>query len=152
LGTIRSEYSIEQFEIALQRFAHQLPSMIQRIDEIHVRSENMVVDLEFNHGVKGEITKISVYFYKSDKPDSWGELLTFTVEPKNYIDSPHVTKIHYEGASDKQYNEKILACLKRLMSDMKPQPRFRLKNMGSFPRRLDSYINPRNAKTRKRKT
>ena len=85
MGTIRSEYSIEQFEEALQRFAHQLPSIIQRIDEIHVRSENMVVDLEFRYGVKGEIEKIYVSFYKRDKPDSWGELLSFTVDLKTML-------------------------------------------------------------------
>ncbi|MEM3427971.1 MAG: hypothetical protein QW212_06815, partial [Nitrososphaerales archaeon] len=81
MGTIRSEYSIEQFEAALQRFAHEVTGMMQRIDEIHVRSENMAVDLEFRYGVKGEITKIYVSFYKRDKPDSWGEWLSFTVEP-----------------------------------------------------------------------
>jgi hypothetical protein len=140
LGTIRSEYSIEQFEAALQRFAHQLPSMMQRIDEIHVRSENMVVDLEFRYGVKGEIEKIYVSFYKRDKPDSWGELLSFTVEPKDYVDSSHITKIHYEGASDKQYSEKILAWLKSLLGSEKPAVSFSLKDFSKkVDRRLTDY-------------
>jgi hypothetical protein len=124
--------------------------MIKRIDEIHVSSENLVVDLEFSYGVKGEVLEISISYYKRDKPGSWGELLAFTIEPKEYVDSPHITKIHYEGANDKVYNEKILAWLKELMGDMQPKPRFSLKDMGSFPRKLDLYI-PQNTKTRKRK-
>ena len=140
MGTIRSEYSIEQFEAALQRFAHQLPSIMQRIDEIHVRSENMVVDLEFRYGVKGETEKIYVSFYKRDKLDSWGELLSFTVEPKYYVDSPHITKIHYEGASDKQYSEKILAWLKSLLGSEKPAVSFSLKDFSKkVDRRLTDY-------------
>lgn len=140
MGTIRSEYSIEQFEAALQRFAHQLPSIMQRIDEIHVRSENMVVDLEFRYGVKGEIAKIYVSFYKRDKPDSWGELLSFTVEPKDYVDSPHITKIHYEGAGNKQYSEKILAWLKSLLGSEKPAVSFSLKDFSKkVDRRLTDY-------------
>ncbi|MBC7107303.1 MAG: hypothetical protein H5T41_00680 [Methanomassiliicoccales archaeon] len=62
--------------------------MMQRIDEIRVRSESIVVDLEFRYSVKGEIMKIYVSFYKRDKPDSCGEWLSFTVEPKGYVDSP----------------------------------------------------------------
>lgn len=137
MGTIRSEYSIEQFETALQRFAHQVTGMMQRIDEIHVRSENMAVDLGFKYGVKGEIMKIYVSFYKRDKPDSWGEWLSFTVEPKDYVDSPHITKIHYEGASDKQYSEKILAWLKSLLGTEKPAVSFSLKD---FSKKVDRKL------------
>jgi hypothetical protein len=140
LGTIRSEYSIEQFEAAMQRFAHQIPSMMQRIDEIHVRSENMVVDLEFNYGVKGEIVKISVSYYKRDKPDSWGELLIFTIEPKEYIDSPHITKIHYQGGNDLKYNEKIMEWLKSLLGSEKPKISFSLKEFSKkVNRKLTDY-------------
>jgi hypothetical protein len=66
------------------------------------------------------------------------------------MDSPHITKIHYGGGNDKSYNEKILAWLKELMAGMKPQPRFKLENMGSFPRKLDVYLGKQNAKKRKR--
>ena len=140
MGTIRSEYSIEQFEAALQRFAHQVTGMMQRIDEIHVRSENMVVDLEFRYGVKGEIEKIYVSYYKRDKPNSWEEWLSFTVEPKDYVDSPHITKIHYEGASDKAYSEKIMAWLKNLLDPEKPAVSFSLKDFSKkVNRKLTDY-------------
>ncbi|MEO3993277.1 MAG: hypothetical protein QN229_03070 [Desulfurococcaceae archaeon TW002] len=140
MGTIRSEYSIEQFEAALQRFAHQITDMMQRIDKMHVSSEKMDVDLEFSYGVKGEVMKIYVSFYKRDKPDSWGESLSFTVEPKDYVDSPHITKIHYEGANDKQYSEKILTWLKSLLGSEKPAVSFSLKDFSKkVNRRLTDY-------------
>jgi hypothetical protein len=33
LGTIRSEFSIEQFEEAFQRFAHKVPELIPKFEE-----------------------------------------------------------------------------------------------------------------------
>jgi hypothetical protein len=88
----------------------------------------------------GAVQKIEVYYLRRKGSKDWGESLAFTVERKEYMDSPHITKIHYGGGNDKEYNEKILAWLKELMSGIEPQPRFRLKNMGSFPRKLDLYI------------
>jgi hypothetical protein len=139
MGTIRSEFSIEQFEEAFQRFAHKVPELIPKFEEFIVRDALTTVNLRFFYSEEG-IEKIEVYFLRRKSPDEWGESFAFTVEPKEYLDSPHVTKIHYEGANDKAYNEKILAWLKELMGDMQPKPRFSLKHMKTFPRKLDLYI------------
>ena len=132
MGTIRSEFTIEQFEAAFQRFAHQLP-------KFHVvRTEN--ANLEFIYDMEGRIKKIHVYYCKRDKPDSWGESLSFSIEPKEYVDSPHITKIHYDGYVDKNYNEKILRWLDSLMGSEKPTPRFSLaKRAKKSDRKLTDY-------------
>jgi len=150
LGTIRSEYSIEQFEEALQRFAHKVPELISKFEELIANDADTTVNLRFFYGEEG-IQKIEVYYFRRKSPNEWGESLAFTVEPKEYMDSPHITKIHYGGGNDKEYNEKILDWLKEITAGMEPQPRFRLKNMGSFPRKLDLYIKTQNTKTRNRK-
>jgi hypothetical protein len=140
LGTIRSEFSIEQFEEAFQRFAHKVPELMPKFEEFVANDAYTTVNLRFIYGKDG-IQKIEVLYSRRKSIDDWGyETFAFTVEPKEYMDSPHITKIHYGGGNDKEYNEKILTWLKELMSGIEPQPRFRLKNMGSFPRKLDLYI------------
>jgi hypothetical protein len=148
LGTIRSEFSIEQFEEAFQRFAHKVPKLIPKFEEFIANDAYTTLNLRFLYDRQG-IQKIEVYYLRRKSLEEWGESYAFTVEPKDYLDSPHITKIHYEGGNDKSYNEKILAWLKELMAGMKPQLRFKLENMGSFPRKLDVYLGTQNAKTRK---
>ena len=149
MGTIRSEFGIEQFEEAFQRFAHKVPELIPKFEEFIANDALTTVNLRFFYGEEG-IEKIEVYFLRRKSLEDWGESYAFTVEPKDYMDSPHITKIHYQGANDKAYNEKILAWLKELMGDMQPKPRFSLKDLKTFPRKLDLYI-PRKAKTHGRK-
>jgi hypothetical protein len=149
MGTIRSEFSIEQFEEAFQRFAHKIPELIPKFEELIASDALTTVNLRFFYGEEG-VQKIEVYYLRRKSLEDWGESYAFTVEPKEYLDSPHVTKIHYQGANDKAYNEKILAWLKELMGDMQPKPRFSLKDMGTFPRKFDLYL-PQNTKKRKRK-
>jgi hypothetical protein len=139
MGTIRSEFSIEQFEEAFQRFAHKVPELMPKFEELSANDALTTVNLRFFYGEEG-VEKIEVYFLRRKSLEDWGESYAFTVEPKQHLDSPHVTKIHYEGANDKAYNEEILAWLKELMGNMQPKPRFSLKHMKTFPRKLDLYI------------
>jgi len=78
LGTIRSKYSIEQFEEALQKFAHGIPELVPKFDRITVSSQGLRVDLEFNYDLEGNIEKIRVY-YSRWKEDPWeSESFAFT--------------------------------------------------------------------------
>jgi hypothetical protein len=141
LGTIRSEFSIEQFEEAFQRFAHKVPELIPKFEELIASDALTTVNLRFLYGEEG-IQKIEVYFLRRKSLEEWGESFAFTVEPKEYLDSPHITKIHYQGANDKAYNEKIREWIRQLMDEagVKPKPRFSLKDLKTFPRKLDLYL------------
>ena len=140
MGTIRSEYSIEQFEAALQRFAHQIPELIPKFERVSVAGSNITIDLEFSYDVKGDISKIEVHYWKREKPNEWGESLIFTIEPKEYTDSPHITKIYYQGGDDLKYNEKIMEWLKSLLGSEKPKISFSLKEFSKkVNRKLTDY-------------
>lgn len=148
MGTVRSEYSIEQFEEALQKFAHKVAAEVQSFGSIVIRSKDDRVNLNLNF--LGD--KIEVYYYRILDFEKWiTEYYAFTVEPKEYIDSPHISKIHYEGR-DKAYDEKIREWVRKLMDEagLKPKPRFSLKNLKTFPRKLDHYL-PQKTKTQRRK-
>jgi len=143
LGTIRSEYSIEQFERALQRFCHEeIPKLIPKFHRIVAVAKDFetAVSIEFSYDLKDNIEKITVYYHYSDEANKWGESFAFTIEPKDYFDSPHITKIHYEGASNKQYSEKIMAWLKKLLGEEKPAVTFSLKEFSKkVNRKLTDY-------------
>ncbi|MGQ9539404.1 MAG: hypothetical protein ACUVTE_07535 [Candidatus Bathycorpusculaceae bacterium] len=141
MGTIRSEYSIEQFERAFQRFAHEeVPKLIPKFHKIRVADFDTNIDIEFFYDLKGNIEKIAVYYHHRDDLDTWGESFAFTIEPKDYVDSPHITKIHYNGANDKAHNEKILAWLKSILGSETPKTRFHLKEFSrKVNRKLTDY-------------
>jgi len=154
LGTVRSEYSIEQFEEAFQKFAHKVAMEVQRFSIISLKSFDGRVTLNLNiiYNEHGEPTRIEVYYDKILDTEKWlSEWFAFTVEPKEYFDSPHVSKIHYEGR-DKAYDEKIREWVRKLMDEagLKPEPRFSLKDLKTFPRKLDHYL-PQKTKTQRRK-
>jgi len=154
LGTIRSKYSFEQFEEVLQKLAHK--AAIEAVTKPKGRYVRIAID-------NGRFTRVEtdeymfvfyenhVSFHKSG-PDG----LSFDVEEKLYSTSNDRSKISFEvflKEDTEKVKKRISAFVEKIMAEagMKPQPRFRLKNIGSFPRRLDSYIKPRNAKTWKRK-
>jgi len=139
MGTIRSEYSIEQFERALQRFCHEeIPKLIPKFHRIRVIGDDTTIDITFHYDLKGNTEKIAVmYYYNRD--DAWVNF-AFTIEPKDYIDSPHITKIHYNGSNDKEYSEKISAWLKSLIGSEKPAVSFSLKDFSKkVNRKLTDY-------------
>ncbi len=144
LGTIRSEYSIEQFEAALQRFAHEkLPELIPKFDRIIAEGSGISVRLDFVYGMEtNDIKKIRVRIGSMASPYTyrWEDYLDFTIEPKVYLDSPHVTKIHYEGPSNKVDKERILAWLKSLLGSEEPAVRFSIEEFSKrVNRRLTDY-------------
>lgn len=127
MPVLRSEYLIEQFEAVLQRMAHEIPKF-QRVE-----AED--VSMEFQYDVEGKLEKIHVYFRQKTGGGYWDwESWSLTITPKNY-ESGHVAKIEFSG--DEQ---KVKAWIDAIMAGIEPTPRFRLKDMGSFPRKLDFYI------------
>ena len=122
MPTIRCEYTIEQFEDALQKFAHSFPKFsVVRTDEW---------DLTFHYD-EGKIRKISVKRSKIIGKNKWGydyyEYTQFTVEPKLYADSPHSTKITFPGWDGEEGQKRITALVKELMGSVEPEPRFSIE-------------------------
>jgi len=116
LPTLRSEFSLEQFEKALQELAHRIPKFKK------VVSDEATID--FRQDENGKPKKIHVYIRLK------GDYLTFSIEPKQYLDSHHITKISFDYYGDDVEKEKarINQWLENLMKSIKPIPRFKLSD------------------------
>lgn len=113
MPVIRSEYSVEQFETVLQKFAHTIPRFTR------VSTDDMT--LAFYYAENGRPRRIRVEFHGQ------GRYWSFTIEHKAYMDSPHITKTTFDNEEDK---EKIETWLKKKMGSETPIPRFTLKGYG----------------------
>jgi len=123
LPTIRSEFSIDQFEAVLQRFAHALQKFTT------VRTED--VDIEFRYDEDGKIRRINVAHHRRTDKNPWGDYWSFSIEPKAYMDSNHITKVSLSGGNEK----KVRKFLEKIMKSEKPIPRFSLeKKIKRFPK------------------
>ena len=112
MPTLRSQFSIEQFEAALQKLAHGIPRFTG------VQSEDMTI--RFHYSERGHLpTRVRVELHRKR-----GEYLGFSIEPKAYTDSPDNTRISFNYKGEK---EKILQWLKKLMGSETPIPRFSLE-------------------------
>jgi len=134
MPTMRSAFTIDQFEKVLQKLAHEIPKFKS------VRTEDMTID--FRYDEEDKPYRISVRFHKRTvKKDEWGNVeydyWGFTVERKVYDTSPHSTKISF-GYEDEE--EKILKWLEKVMSGEKPIPRFTLKGYGYQARLGETMI------------
>lgn len=122
MPVLRNEYTIEQFEEALQKLAHKLPKFKK------VATEGITIT--FHYTDDGDPRRITIQHHKkTGRKDQWGypetEWWGFSIESKLYTDSNHATKINYSGyKTDKR---KIEQWLKELMGNTKPKPRFSLK-------------------------
>jgi len=147
--TVRSEYSFEQFDTVLQKFAHEVAKeVVTSLNTVHGR-----IDFR-DHGIAYiETDKYSIRFSaamisfsRHGKDEYWG----FEIEEKLYATSSHRTKLsyavsvggHYEEgkgyiedgdrkAKEKKRGAEILEFIEQLMtaSAMKPEPRFSLSDM-----------------------
>lgn len=130
MGTIRSVYSIEQYAEALRRFvAEKVPKIADDIYTIAVNGSRTHIKIDF----LGE--KIDVW-YSEENEDGY-ESLVFTIEAKEYKDSPHITKIHYAGPRDKEIEAKISEWLKGLLGDVKPAVSF---SLSEYSRKVDHKL------------
>jgi hypothetical protein len=115
MPVIRSEYSLEQFEEMLQRFAHTIPKFEK------VVAKGGETTIEFRYDNNGKPKKIHVYVRN----------LAFSIEPKPYLDSNHITKISFDyyGEDVDAEKRRISKWLAELMESVKPIARFSLAKM-----------------------
>jgi len=115
MPTARCEYTIEQFEEALQKFAHSLPKFIT------VRTN----EWELSFGYRdGEIRRIRVVSKKKLSEDEDGFIrwnwTVFGIEPKLYVDSDHSTRLTFDSYVSQ---EEVLGVVKELMGGIEPKSR-----------------------------
>jgi hypothetical protein len=120
MPTIRNEFSIEQFEEVLQKLAHEQPKFRG------VSTEDFTINFSYHEG--GSPSRIRVQIHKRlPGKDQYGqpkiEYFSFGIEPKLYMDSQHITKLDVAYAEAKQ---KVAEFIEKLMTGVKPVPRFRL--------------------------
>lgn len=142
MPTMRSAFTIEQFEEALQKLAHKFPRFKT------VRTEDITI--VFRYDEEDKPYRIRVQFHKrTGRKDKWGyedrEYWGFTVERKVYATSSHSTKISFGGSGTMQGQpdpdkEKIQKWLEKVMSGEKVIPRFTLKSFGHQARLGETKI------------
>jgi hypothetical protein len=116
MPTARCEYTIEQFEEALQKFAHSLPKFLT------VRTDEWELSFSYRDG---EIRRIRVVSKKKLSEDEDGFIrwnwTVFSIEPKLYSDSDHSTKITFDSYVSQ---EEVLGVVQGLMGGIEPKSRF----------------------------
>jgi len=124
MPTLRSEFSIDQFEAVLQKLAHGLPKF--------TRISTSDVTINFYYDSQGKPRRISILHHKKTgkKDDYWGNEIIdywgFSIESKAYLTTNHRTKITFDSREDEQ---RIEGWLKEIMASEKPEPRFTLRKM-----------------------
>ena len=114
MPTLRSEFTIEQFEEVLQKLAHKLPKFNK------VRTDTL--EITFSYDEDDKPRRISVHIHEKDS--YYG--IYFGIVPKAYMDSHHTTKIEMASEENKA---KIEKWLQELMGSEKPIPRFTLSEL-----------------------
>ena len=142
MPTMRSQFSIEQFEEVLQKLAHEIA-----IDAVtNLQGEVRIV----GHGARlslVETDKRNIRFYAkrvaySEKGKSYADWWGFDVEEKLYLTSNHCTKISFYTPEDEEKEsreKKITKFIEKIMAEasMKPIPRFSLSKSTGGQRYLD---------------
>jgi len=120
---VRSEFTIDQFEEAFQKFAHKQPKFRR------VSTEDMTIS--FSYDEQGKPRRISFQVHRHKPGGEWheGEYWSFFIETKLYSTSPHSTKIDY--GSYPEVEAKVQKFLQELMQGQIPIPRFSLKQVKS---------------------
>jgi hypothetical protein len=114
---VRSEFTIEQFEEAFQKLAHEQPKFHK------ISTETMTIN--FYYDAHGKPRRISLQVHKHKPDEEWyeGEYWGFTIERKLYNTSPHSTKIDY-GPSP-EVEAKLKGFLKSSCTDKRQSHVFR---------------------------
>lgn len=144
MPTIRSEYSIEQFEEVLQRLAHKTAvdavTNLNRGDvRIRIHGPRLTHVETSNYTFRFYASHMSYSVHPGGSYKHWW---SFDVEEKEYLTSNHRTKISFEasGGEESEEDEKrIKAFIEGLMAEasMKPIPRFKLSKAQGAQRYLD---------------
>jgi len=116
MPTLRSEFTIDQFEQVLQKFAHE------QLRFLRVRTEE--VEISFYYNEEGVPRRIRVgQFKRTGKGEYDYDYYGFTVEPKAYDTSSHSTKVTFDNETDR---ERIQNFIDKIMQGQKATPRFQL--------------------------
>jgi hypothetical protein len=151
--TVRSEYSFDQFDTVLQKFAHEVAKeVVTSLNTVHGRidfRQHGIAYIETDkYSIRFSAARIS--FSRRGKDEYWG----FEIEEKLYATSNHQTKISYtvqvashfdrnkgeygeyvedesRKAKEKKRGEEILEFIEQLMAEnaIKPVPRFSLSDV-----------------------
>ena len=130
MATIRSEYGFKQFETALQNYAYKLACDAVGDPKVHGR---ILIKIFGTRMEEVNTDEFHIRFYAKHayfgrtvkKGDSWG----FDIEEKEYTDSNHSSKIHfdcYPAEKEAKTRETIMEFVNQLLSGVKPEPRFSL--------------------------
>jgi hypothetical protein len=125
MPTMRSLFSFEQFEEAMQKLAHKIAlDAVKSLKDVRI-------DIRRSRFYIVETDEVSIRFHPHHityGEGRWGGSFYFDVEEKVYLTSNHSTKISFyapEG-EEKETAEKVTAFIDRIMSEVKPVPRFNL--------------------------
>jgi len=130
MPTIRSLFSFEQFEDALQKLAHKVAMEA-------VRKMNQDVRIVIHNGrfTTVETDNVDIYFRGQrigyiQQTGGWTEWWSFEIEEKIYLTSNDRTKISFKASENEKdkVEAKIRKFIDNLMTDVKPNPRFSLTN------------------------
>jgi hypothetical protein len=125
MPTMRSFFSFEQFEEALQKLAHKIA-----LDAVETLKD-VRIDIRGSRFSTVETDEVSIRFHPHHityGEGGWEQSFNFDVEEKVYLTSSHSTKISFyapEG-EEKEMAEKVTALIDKIMSEVKPIPRFNL--------------------------
>ena len=134
MPTIRSAFTIEQFETAFQKRAYQLA--LDAVQKLPAQPKSPYTNLQVTaSGPKLEYVSTSEESIKFENgiyySKSWRDGLSFTIEEKIYANSSHSCRISFycnaEGVKETQ--SKIQAFIDELMAGIKPESRFSLKQL-----------------------
>ena len=120
MPTMRNEFSVEQFEEVLQKFAHEQPKFRG------ISTEDFTIN--FSYRDDGTPSRIRVQIHKRlPGKDRFGqpkmEYFSFGIEPKLYMDSHHITKLDVYST---ETIPKVKEFIEKMMAGIKPVPRFKL--------------------------
>ena len=133
MPTIRSEFTIEQFEAVFQKRAYQIA--LDALQKLLAEPKDSYTGLQIvARGPKlqlvstsGESVKFESEIVYSKTIAKWNTLF-FTIEEKLYAQSSHSTKISFycDPKEVKNVQSKVQAIIDELMTGIKPIPRFSL--------------------------
>lgn len=133
MPTIRSKFSIQQFEEVLQKLAHMIA-----IDAVTTLKRGRCRIIISGPELREVFTdQYEIKFYAShvsfSKKLSQGEWLVFDAEEKLYLTSNHCSKIGFWAPDEKkeEQKKKILAFIDNLMAEagVSIEPHFQLAQM-----------------------
>jgi len=137
MPTMRSQFSLEQFETVLQKLAHEIA--IDAVETMQHGDVSIVIHGSRLSSIRTSKCEIKfyakhVFFSKKISSRSW---LSFDAEGKHYLTSNHASKISFWAPDDEieEYKAKVTEFIARMMTEasITPVPRFALSQINQPP-------------------